>query len=377
MNIVIDNYDFGEMDAMRYYSYPASWSNDKRKTDLHEKIYSGEWLGSEKKDGYFAKVIKDCDGNAHLYSRSRNVNGEYTDKIEWVPQFARFINSIPNGTVILCEVYLPNAPGSNNVTSILGCLKDEAIEKQKKNPLYLYVFDILAYNNKSLVEKQAVERFAVLNELGNDEYVSLAYYSRGETLWNRIQSILGNGGEGVVITKQYAIYKPGKRPSKTTLKVKKELRDTIDCFFTGQITLPERLYSGKEISSWNYWENTNTNELLFGEHYNEYTLGEPIEPVTKSYFYGYAGSLEIGVLTDNKCIESIGYLSNLSEDIKRNYHEYKNRVIEVNAMELSFDKNHITLRHGKMVGFRDDLTIEDCTLSKITKEIKNEELYCT
>lgn len=66
----IDGYDFGEMEAMKYWAAPASWSDEKKRENARMKIYSDEWLGAEKKDGYFAKLIKDEDGNIILYSLS-------------------------------------------------------------------------------------------------------------------------------------------------------------------------------------------------------------------------------------------------------------------------------------------------------------------
>ena len=59
----IDGYDFGEMEAMKYYAPPSTWSDEKKRENARMKIYSGEWYGAEKKDGYFAKLIKDEDGN--------------------------------------------------------------------------------------------------------------------------------------------------------------------------------------------------------------------------------------------------------------------------------------------------------------------------
>ena len=74
-----------------------------------------------------------------------------------------------------------------------------------------------------------------------------------------------------------------------------------------------------------------------------------------------AGSLQIGVLKDNKVV-AIGLLSNLTEEIKSNPQEYKGRPIEVTAMQFTDDG---ALRHAQMLRFRDDLTIYDCTWEKI------------
>lgn len=37
---VIDGYDFGEMESMRYYAPPATWSDEKKRDNAREKIFS-------------------------------------------------------------------------------------------------------------------------------------------------------------------------------------------------------------------------------------------------------------------------------------------------------------------------------------------------
>ena len=59
----IDGFDFGEMEIQKYYCPPSTWSDEKKRENARMKIYSGDWYGSEKRDGYFAQLIKDEDGN--------------------------------------------------------------------------------------------------------------------------------------------------------------------------------------------------------------------------------------------------------------------------------------------------------------------------
>jgi hypothetical protein len=376
----IDGYDFGEMEAMKYYAPPSSWTDQKKKDHAHNAIFSGDWLGAEKKDGYFAKLIKDEDGNIILYSRSRGVNGKFADKHEWVPQLNSFFETLPQGTCLLGELYFPSAPGSRNVTTIMGCLKEKAIDRQTKGEkLHFYIFDILAWGGESWLNWGAKDRFSWVSNMIVDtfEYVSFARYKTGKELWSMLQEILGRGDEGIVITHQDGKYEPGKRPSKTTLKIKKELKQTIDCFFTGRGSAPTREYTGKEIETWKYWENVITGEKMEGELFQLYQGGGNIEPVTKGYFYGWSGSLEIGVFrkkVGSRCVINgveyidtevfpIGWLSGLSDEMKANPKKYAFKPMEVTAME--YDSYNCTLRHGKMVGWRQDLTLEDCSFSKL------------
>ena len=383
----IDGFDFGEMEPMRYYAPPSTWSDEKKRENARMKIYSGDFYGAEKKDGYFAKLIKDEDGNIILYSRSRGVNGKYADKHEWVPHLQPFFDALPVGTCLLGELYLPSQPGSRNITTIMGCLKEKAVARQEKGEkLHFYAFDMLACRNCSLMDVEAEARFNNVRILFEEhlpmttsrEYVSFAKYVHGADLNILLQEILARGDEGVVITHKDALYEPGKRPSKTTLKIKKELKQTIDCFFTGVGSAPTRLYTGKEIESWQYWEHELSRERINANMYKEYAAGCPVVPVTKGYFNDWVGSLEIAVLrhkAGSKCkiggvvyedmeVFPIGWLSGLPDEMKANPKKFAFKPIEVTAMEWCPYSN--ALRHGKMVGWRNDLSLLDCNYEKIS-----------
>ena len=70
-----------------------------------------------------------------------------------------------------------------------------------------------------------------------------------------------------------------------------------------------------------------------------------------------------GVVYDGYAIYPIGWLSGLPDEMKADPKRYAFRPIEVTAME--FDQLACSLRHGKMVGWRDDLTLTDCTYEKL------------
>ena len=94
--------------------------------------------------------------------------------------------------------------------------------------------------------------------------------------------------------------------------------------------------------------------------YEDYKNGVALEPVTKPYFYGWAGSLEIGVLKDGE-IYPIGFLSGLTDEIKADAWGQRMKCIEVTAMEILPTGG---IRHAKLERFRPDLAPTDCTYEK-------------
>ena len=363
--MVIDGVDFENLESEKYWSWPSSFKGDP-KEETRDLIFSENYLGARKMDGAYYRFIKDMNGNMRLQGRSRSVNGTYLDKLDHVPHLMDFFNELPNGTCLLGEIYFPTHEGSSEVTKIMGCLTPKAIERQSKgDKLHYYIFDIWAWEGESYMNKVCEDRFHELNSYSHtyiNEYVEWAEYFQGKELWTNLQTILANGGEGIVMTKKGTVPQPGKRPARKTLKVKKELAENIDCFFTGRATSPTRMYTGKELETWKYWVRIRDNKKLEGEFYQNYKMGEALEPVTKPYFMGMAGSLEIAVMKDGAVVP-IGLLSGLSDEIKLNPMAMKDQCIEVAAMEIYPDTRG--LRHGKFKCFRPDLTPADCTWDKI------------
>lgn len=359
--------EFHELEAEKFWSFPASYKKDS-KTETRNMILSGDYIGSRKMDGAYYRFIKDMEGNMALQGRSRSVNGNFLDKIDHVPHLMDFFNELPNGTCLLGEVYFPNKEGSSNVTTIMGCLTDKAIARQEKgDKLHYYIFDIWAWDGESYMDKKSEDRFDELNACARaypNEYIEWAEYFEGKQLWEQLSTILSSGGEGIVMTKKGTHPEPGKRPARKTLKVKKEISNTIDCFFTGHFTAPTHEYSGKEIETWKYWEKVRTGEKMEGEFYKEYLEGMGIIPVTKPHFFGWAGSLEIGLVKGDKVVP-IGLLSGLTDEIKANAAEQKGKVIEVSCMEVLETGG---LRHAKMVNWRPDKHWKECTWSQIGEE---------
>ena len=117
-------------------------------------------------DGYYQRLIKDEDGNSFMVARSKNVKGEATEKLAWVPHILPFMESLPNGTVLLSECFLPGDEGSKKITSLLGCLKEKCIARQEKGQkLHFYVFDVMAWGGEDYTKTPFEERVHKLREI--------------------------------------------------------------------------------------------------------------------------------------------------------------------------------------------------------------------
>ena len=377
MKYMIDNYNFFEMEPERYFAPPSSWSQEKKQEWAENKIFSGEWYGAQKRDGAFFMFLKDEDGNMYLRPHSSQVKKEFVNKIDWVPHLHSFFNQLDNGTCLLGELYLPSNEQAKTTTSIMNCLLNKAISRQEKESLHYYIFDVLASADELQLERTAAERFDTLHNMSrffNDPCVEWANYVTGKELWNQIQQLLADGYEGVVITRGDSTYLPGKRTNKDTLKIKKELQETIDCVIMGANS-PTKQYTGKEPELWEYWFNEVTSErFTYEEYINQYHItpyaayaeGVSIVPVTKNWFYGWAGSLKLGLYASNNVLVHVGDLSGLTDEMKDNWRNYLNKVVEISCMEISEDKDGKKgFRHPKFIALRDDKAPEDCTMDQI------------
>ena len=380
MNCIIDGIDFYNIDAMKYFSPSTSWSADKKKQNAMDKIFSGEWWGARKVDGIFCMCGKNPEGEIFLRPRAKNTKGEFVNKVDWVPQIHWFLNELEPGTVLLGEVYLPRDEQAKTTTSIMNCLLKKSLARQSKeeDKLHLYVFDILADRGESYLNMKAIDRFLCLKDYShsfdvNFPYVEWAEYKNGKELWDMLQNLLADGYEGVVITYQDAPYQPGKRSNKVSLKIKKELQDTVDCVVIGA-NAPTKEYTGKEVETWEYWFDTIFNEKILASEYfaknhksiyNLYEGGAGIMPVTKNWFYGWAGSWKLGAYKNGKLVQ-IGSLSGLTDEQKENWKNYVGKVVEVAAMEVSENQEGGKgLRHPKLISIREDVAPEECTYERI------------
>ena len=378
MNCIIDGIDFFNLEAQKYYSTPNSWSSEKKKQNAMNKIFSQNWYGARKVDGVFGMIGRNLDGEIFWRPRAKNTKGEFVNKIEWLPQIHDFLNQIDPGTVFLCETYIPSHESAKNTTSVLNCLLPKSLKRQENEEykLHIYIFDILADSGESYLNMKAIDRFLRLEDystIHNNPYVEWAKYYNGKELWDMLQHLLANGYEGMVITREDAPYTPGSRKQTNTLKIKKEIQETIDCVIIGANS-PTKLSGTSMPEEWEWWFNETTNEKILASEYfatnhesiyKLYSEGGAVVPVTKNWFYGWAGSWKLGAYKDGIRVQ-IGSLSGLTDEQKENWRDYVGMVVEVAAMEVSENQEGGKgLRHPKLIDIRDDITPEECTYERI------------
>ena len=334
----------------------------------------GSWFAQLKKDGALYMFVKGSEGQNYLFGRTvSKKTGLLTEKGANVPQIIEAFHNIPNGTILLGEIYYPGKT-SKDVTSIMGCLPDKAFNRQFKEgygPIHYYVYDCLSYKGTSLLNYDNWTRYQVLQAIWKHDIFEnsvipwcLELAESVETdIYSSIGAALTEGEEGMVVKKKTALYEPGKRPM-TMLKAKQV--DTIDAIIMG-FKDPVIEYTGKEIETWPYWVNGyDGSHLPIGLHYGE----DIAVAVTKHYYYNWKNAIEIGAYTDDGSIHSIGTIASgltdfMREDMSLHPENYLNKVVEIQCMMK--DNTEQTLRHGFFLRIREDKNPTDCKISEIFK----------
>lgn len=351
---------------------------------LKSACSSGDFFGQLKKDGALYQYVKGLNGKSYLFGRTvSKKTGVLTEKGANVPHIMSSLDCLPNGTVLIGEIYYPGGT-SKDVTPIMGCLADKAIKRQEGSykKIHYYIHDILMYDGVDFVSSKTnnelrykiLRRIFYINNLEEDMYIELAK-SWEDNLYEKIGNALAAGEEGMVLKKKDGIYEPDKRPS-SNLKAKKV--DFADVIIIG-FEEPTKKYYGKESSTWPY-------HIVYKDM--DFPNGDYVEversdngwiayrspqyktvKVTKPYYMGWNNSrIKIGAYDSNGNIVNIGTIhSGISDEMKQLMTEhpenYLNKVCKIKCMEKD-NKEH-TIRHGFFKGLRKDKPICDCTIESI------------
>lgn len=324
---------------------PMKINKFKDELDFQQTVESGEYLASEKKDGAFYQVMKNAKGEVAVFSRTvSKKTGFFVEKGDNVPHIVEWAKTyLPNDTTLVTEIYYPGKT-SKDVTRVMGCLADKAIERQEGNPIHVYVHDVLRWAGIDLVNKPTIERVSWLEYIPDvEDYVDVAkYYTENQVA--ELNAIWADGGEGMVFKKASAVYSPGKRP-RGYKKAKTE--DELDAVIMGFVE-PERTYTGKELDSWLYWENDT--------------------PVTKAYHNGWKAGIEVGLYLSDGQLVSIGTVTSgmtdfLRQDMAANPVDYLGKVASLQCM--SIDSEEHTMRHSRLLEIRGDKPASDCVWESV------------
>lgn len=370
--------DFFTLGIQKYWAPTSSVSKETRQLKLEQAIASGNYIWSEKYDGNFLRGVITPERNA-LQTRGTSVKtgtfGEVQDKVLF---WESVCNAFQNTTVILGEGYIPGGVDAT-VGSVLRCLKDKAISRQKVNPVEWRIFDILALDGISFLDKPIEERIKyipeVVSRINNPLVKEVKFHNMDENFFDNVAEILANNGEGVVCYKKGVLYTPDKRSSAwTTIKVKQEIEDNVDCFITG-IEPATKNYTGLDIGKWQFWENTRTGEKVCGDYFGEYQIGGLYTPITRNYYYGWPGAIYVGVYDNHHNIIPLCKVAGLTDEFKTelrdNYAEWDLCPVSISGMKISDAHANkegvgISIRHPILKSIRkNDIDKEDCTLAKI------------
>lgn len=288
----------------------------------------------EKYDGY---SYLNTDGKFFSKSLSSAVGskGMPVEKTDRIPHLAKIMKAVYEtcGADLHGELYKLGGI-SDDVTTIMGCTAERAqarakdeFEKHGHNGLLHYMLiDIRSIYGKSLINEPHRLRRAVLvwvyeniiKPLDPYGYVRLTEEFTTQDPRQVFNRIVTNGGEGIIIKREDALYIPGKKPANNWIKGKKKI--THDVFILG------------------FNEGTGKNEKLFG-------------------------SIRFGHLIDGKIVECGNCSSGLSDEMR--LHIYNNadkmiankQVFEIEAIQESVK----SFRNAVFLRLRDDKSWEECT----------------
>lgn len=358
---------FSLLEPEKYYAFPPSWSAERKDSKITEIAASDKYLWSLKTDGNWTRFVKE-DGIALLQTRGISTKtGTYGEIQEKVLFFDTLKTLFSEPTCLIGEVFMEGGD-DKSVGAILRCLPPKAIIRQKETPLKLRIFDVYAYNGIDLMKTPMSERVKILEEIrelfkDNPLIEVVHYYQVDTSLKMMLDYLIGEGEEGMVLTKKDAIPEPGKRTAWKTLKLKPS--EDFDCFIAG-IEPSSKETTTKNPETWPYWYNSKTNEKSNINHFGE----EDWEPTTKGFYLNWPGAIKCGVFDKDGKVYILCNCASLTDELREalatDYQSYHMMPIKISGMAVSVSTPSPSIRHPRFISLRDgDINIESCTLEKI------------
>lgn len=365
--------DFYNMTPMHYWSHGSSMDKKVFMERLKLLAANGQYLASEKMDGNWSRGIINPNNKSILQSRgiskTTGTFSELQDKVVWWDSVKCAFTGL---TVLLGEIYLPGGI-DRDVGSVLRSLTPRALALQKERQLEWRLFDVLAYNGVDLMNTPLEERIKYLPKavqaINNPLVRAVDYRPMDATFFDWVNDVFARGGEGAVCCLKTALYEPDKRTAWRSIKVKQEIGADVDAFITrSEPAVAE--YTGKDVTTWEYWQDMKTGEKINEPLYTEYRLGNRmLRPITKGYYNDWPGAVYCGVIDASGGTVEICKVAGLTDDMKQsmktNWSEWEGKCLALGGMMISTAGKTPSIRHPYIKSLREDINKTDCTLEKI------------
>ena len=316
-------------------------ANKSQVDKLQQILRSSEYVAEEKIDGCHYYTIGDRFFGPRISERT----GEPVEKTDNFPHLQEALLRAGFPRLILDGEIHYVGKTSQDVTPVTGALPENAIKFQEQHDWVQYrVYDILCDPlGNWLVNKPWRYRREVLEAVCEKLSKLTPYLKINPVVYDNkqqfVESVLAAGGEGGVIKHVNGLYVMGKRPMWNQMKIKQE--DTDDVIIMN-FAPPNRLYEGKNLLNWPYWDNG--------------------VPVTEHYAKKLIGSIIIGKYKDGELIK-VGQCTGMTETQRRQFSEqpsnFIGKVISIKFMEKTNDGAY---RHASFVGVHPDKNPFECKL---------------
>lgn len=220
--------------------YPAGSYNQYIYDTFGIKTFASHmsYAVEEKYDGYSYLNVEGRFFSKRL-SQAKGNEGMPVEKTGHLPHLSTILKVVYEacGADLHGELYKIGGI-SDDVTKILGCTEDEALNRQKglspDQMLHYMLIDIRAFKGVSLINEPHNIRRAILKYVYENYikpldpmgYIRLTEELNGDPR-EEFRRIVMAGGEGIIIKRENGLYIPGKKPANNWIKGKKKITHDV------------------------------------------------------------------------------------------------------------------------------------------------------